>query len=218
MIYSDIYVKEPIDKIAQDWDFLSEEVIQKFHGFRPVGDNVYGVRRVTHERPDTLGQTKKGPLDLVANRRNLEIGPQGVVTVPRTPFSVHVTLAGTPHHTEFLFGYWHINDKDEIIIPLPPTETEPGYILIVMGHPKDNETDRVAWYCGSCASLLFMRELVTGTAGFQKFWPWERAAVADYNSDPRHHVCNECGHVNPAGYTAFPMRDTPEEREARLKW
>jgi hypothetical protein len=218
MIYSDIYVKESLEKIAEDWDFLNEKIIQKFHGFRPVGDNVYGVRRITHEAPETLGETKKGPLDLVKNRRNLEIGPDGVVTVARTPFTLHVTLSGTPHHTEFLFGYWHINDKDEIILPLPPTETEPGYLLIVMGYPKGNETDRMAWYCESCTSLMFMSELVTGTAGFQKFWQWERGAVADYNRDPRNRVCHECGHVNPAGYSACPSHDTSEEREARLKW
>jgi hypothetical protein len=76
----------------------------------------------------------------------------------------------------------------------------------------------MAWYCEKCASLMFMRELVTGTTGFAKFWQWERAAVADYNADPKHRVCHECGHVNPAGYSAFPSLDSPEEREARMKW
>ena len=218
MLYSDVYVKEPIDKIAEDWDFMAENVISKFFGFRPVGDNVYGIRAITHESQKTLGVEKHTPMDLAKNRRNFEIGPQGVVQVARTPLTLHVTRVGTPHHTEFLFGYWHINDKDEIIIPLPPTETQPGHLVIVMGHPKENETDRIAWYCEKCNNLVFMRELVTGTEGFTRFFQWEHAVVREYNSDPKNRVCWNCGHQHEVGYTAFPSRDTPEERESRMKW
>ena len=141
-----------------------------------------------------------------------------MVVVPRTPLTIHVTRRGTPHRTEFLFGYWHVNDKDEIIIPLPPTDTTPAHLVIVMGHPKDNETDRIACYCQQCGSLVFMRELVTGTIGFQRFFQWEHETVREYNSDPKLRTCWDCGHVNPLSYTAFPTRDTPEERESRMKW
>jgi hypothetical protein len=218
MLYSDVYVKEPIDKIAEDWDFMNEKILPKFFGFRPVGDNVYGIRAITHDTQKTLGSEKHTPMDMAKNRRNYEIGPGGVVVVPRTPLTIHVTRRGTPHRTEFLFGYWHINDKDEIIIPLPPTDTTPPHLVIVMGHPKGNETDRIACYCQQCGSLVFMRELVTGTIGFQRFFQWEHETVREYNSDPRLRTCWDCGHVNPVGYTAFPTRDTPEEREQRMKW
>ena len=53
MLYADIRVKEPIDKIADDWNYLQENVIQKFAGFRPVGDNIYGARTVTLDKPWT---------------------------------------------------------------------------------------------------------------------------------------------------------------------
>jgi hypothetical protein len=218
MLYSDVYVKEPIEKIADDWDYLHEKIAPRFFGFKPVGDNVYGVRLVSHETQDSLGKEKHSPLDLAKNRRNFEIGPHGVVQVAREPFTMHVTRLGTPHRTEFLFGYWHINDKDEIIIPLPPTETQPGHLVIVMGYPKGTESDRIAWYCDNCTSVVFMRELVTGTEGFQGFFAWEHSVVREYNSDPKNRVCWECGHVNPVGYTAFHMKDTPEERESRMKW
>jgi len=218
MLYTDVYVDEPIDKIAEDWDFMSEKILPKFYGFRPVGDNVYGIRAVTHDTQATLGKEKTSPMDLAKNRRNFEIGPQGVVQVARTPFTLHVTCAGTPHRTEYLFGYWHINDKDEIILPLPPTETAPGYLIIVMGHPKERESDRIAWYCDQCTSLVFMREMVTGTEGFQRFFQWEHAVVREYNGKVKSRTCWNCGHVNPIAYTAFPSRDTPEERESRMKW
>ena len=31
MLYSDVYVDEPLDKIVKDWDFLNEKVIKKFY-------------------------------------------------------------------------------------------------------------------------------------------------------------------------------------------
>jgi hypothetical protein len=45
-----------------------------------------------------------------------------------------------------------------------------------------------------------------------------KAAVNVYNSDIRHRSCDNCGHVNPLGYTAFHNHDTPETREARKQW
>jgi hypothetical protein len=218
MLYSEIYVKEPIDKIADDWDFMDEKVIRKFAGFRPVGDNIYGIRAIAHDTPDGFGDARKGTTDLVKTRRNLEIGPQGIVEVGRAPFSVHVTLAGTPHHTQFMFGYWHINDKDEIILPLPPSESAPGHIIIVMGHPSGTETDRIAWYCERCTSLVFMREYVTGTHGFQGFWPWERRVISEYNGSAENRTCWDCGYVNKLGYSGFMQHDTDAEREARKTW
>ncbi|MGH7091745.1 MAG: hypothetical protein ACREFQ_22885, partial [Stellaceae bacterium] len=147
MLYSEIYVTEPVERVAEDWDFLDETIVRKFSGFRPVGDNIYGIRAITHDNAESFGAGRKGSTDLVKSRKNFEIGPQGVVEVARTPLSIHVTRAGTPHHTQHMFGYWHINDKDEIIVPLPPTATAPAHLVIVMGQPRGNESDRVAWYC-----------------------------------------------------------------------
>jgi hypothetical protein len=157
MLYSEVQVSEPLDKIAADWDYLSDKVIQQFYGFKDVGDNVVGIRSIERATVADYGQ-KAVPVALPAVRKNYEIGPQGMVEVPRTPFSMHVTLAGTPHRTQHVFGYWHINDKDEIIIPLPPDGDRPGRVLIVMGKPTANETDRFAWYCEKCLTLLFLRE------------------------------------------------------------
>ena len=116
MLYSDVYVDEPLDKIVKDWDFLNEKVIKKFYGFKDVGDNVVGIRSIEAEKPPEFGQ-KAVPVALPAIRKNFEIGPKGLIEVPRIPFSAHITRAGTPHHTQHVFGYWHINDKDEIAKP-----------------------------------------------------------------------------------------------------
>ena len=39
----------------------------------------------------------------------------------------HATLVGT----QFVFGYWHINDKDEIIIPVPGVNGDADHIIII---------------------------------------------------------------------------------------
>ena len=219
MMYADVYVDDPLEKIVDDWDFLAEKVLPKFMGFRPVGDNVYGIRQIVAEAPKTVGEKRdSGPVLAVKHRRHFEIGPKGMVTVKRTPLVAHVTLAGTPHHTEFVYGYWHINDMDEISIDVPPTAEQPGYVILIQGHPKGNEADRIAWYCEDCTSLVYLSELVSGNLGFKDFWTWERTAVREYNADPKIRTCWNCGHVNPLGYGAFVANDTPGERESRLKW
>lgn len=219
MHFADLYVKEPLEKIADDWDLLGEKLMRKIYaGFVPVGDNIFGVRPITHETPNTVGASR-GLLDLVKTARSFEIGPKGKIELVREPFTAAVTVSGTPHHVEHLFGYWHINDKDEIVLPLPPpAPDEPGYLFVIMGVPKRNETDRIAWYCDRCTSLVFLRELRTGQVNFEKFWSWERATVREYNGDPAYRTCPECGFVNPIGFCAFHTWDTPEERDARMQW
>lgn len=215
MLFSDIEIDEPIEKVVDDWDYLSERVVSRFLGeFRPEGDSVFGVRHIV----PTLGDRQRG-LDLVQTRRNFEIGPAGRIEVARDPLTVHVTASGTPHRTEHAFGYWHINDKDEIILPLPAVSPDkPAHLLIIMGRPTGKECDRIGWYCEQCTSLVFMRELVSGEVGFEHFWPWEHATVAEYNSSVENRTCPECGHVNRHGYTGFSTDDDEVMRAARKEW
>ena len=214
MHYHDIALEEPIEKINREWDYLDEKVIKHFYGFRDVGDLVLGIRTIEREKVAEFGQ-KAMPVALPAIRKNYEIGPNGVVEVPRIPYSAHVTRAGTPHRTQFVFGYWHINDKDEVIVPLPPSGDRPGRVLIIQGKPETGtETDRFAWYCDKCVTLLFMRE----SSNFNTFWTTEVAAVRDYNADPKNQICPTCGHKNPLGYSGMQTVDRPEERAARFVW
>lgn len=213
MLYSDIYVDEPLEKVVGDWDYLNDKVIKRFYGFNDVGDNVVGIRSIERDTVAELGQ-KGVPVALPAIRSNYEIGPNGLVTVPRIPFSAHITRAGTPHHTGHTFGYWHINDKDEIIIPLPPHGDLPPRVLIIMGRPTGNETDRFAWFCEECLTLLFMRE----SNNFDTFWATELKAVRDFNADPKNQICPSCGHKNHLGYSGMQPSDRAEEREARFAW
>ena len=213
MLYQDIALTTPLEDTLPQWNLLADDAIRQFFGFKGTGDNIIGIRNIERATVAQLGE-KTVPVALPAIRKNYEIGPQGVIEVPRIPYSAHVTRAGTPHRTQHVFGYWHINDKDEIIIPLPPDGDRPGRVLIIMGMPAGTETDRFAWYCDKCLTLLFMRE----STNFDKFWAAELAAVRDYNADPEHQICPTCGHHNPLAYSGMQQADRPEEREARFLW
>jgi hypothetical protein len=218
MMYADVYVREPLEKVLEDWDFLSERVLPRFLG--PIGDHVFGIRRLVHETPARTNPNAPGtgPVSTRTHRQHLEIGPAGVIKIRRRPLIAHVTCAGTPHHTESVYGYWHINDMDEISIDLPATADGPGYVILIQGHPHGREADRIAWYCQQCTQQVHFGELVTGTVGFEDFWKWERTTVRQYNADARLRTCWNCGHINPLGYCGFASLDTPEERQSRLLW
>lgn len=217
MPFANLLINEPIDTVMEDWDFLSEKVVGKFSGFKEVGQQVVGVR---HLRP-----TETGVVDTVSGGQLSEIwliepfkGLTKLTEAPK-PLDVGVIVGGTPHHAAHYFGYWHINDRDELFIPLPPTGPDtPIDYLLFQQMPEETEGDRFAWYCLECLTLLFERYYPTGASGMNGFWKAERAAVTEYNQDSRHRTCPECGTVNPEGYCWQSRKDTPVERQARTIW
>jgi hypothetical protein len=212
-MFANLYVNEPLEKIAEDWDFLHEKVIGHFSTFKPWGQNIYGIRRRAISESE-VNDPRKGAIS-----QHFEITPRGLVEWKHQAFKLHVTLSGTPHRVIHNFGYWHINDMDELYLPLPgPTPDELGYFLVIMGHPTGAESDRFAWYCQKCLTLMFEFQYETGRLGFPGFWKAERVAVKAYNADPKNQLCPECGHVNPQGYCWSPAKDTPSEQEARKIW
>src|SRR5579884_3038182 len=44
-MYATIMLREPLERVLGDWDFLQEKVIGRFSTFRPEGQNIYGIRR-----------------------------------------------------------------------------------------------------------------------------------------------------------------------------
>jgi hypothetical protein len=212
-MFANIVVNEPLEKVAEDWDFLQEKVVSHFSTFKAVGQNVYGIRR-RYIGEGGIVDPQKGALS-----RHYEIGPHGLVEGTRESLVIYVTAAGTPHHVSHNFGYWHINDMDELYLRLPgETPDSLGYNLVIMGHPSGKECDRFAWYCERCLTILFERVCETGRLGFDVFWKGERQAVTEYNQDARNRSCPECGFSNPLGYCWAMSKDTPEEREARALW
>ncbi len=212
-MFASIRVNESLEKVAGDWDFLQEKVLPHFSTFKPVGQNIYGIRR-RYVGEAGIIDPQKGAMS-----RHFEIGPQGMIEVQKKSLEISVTTNGTPHRVSHNFGYWHINDMDELYLRLPgETADALGYSLIIMGSPQENECDRFAWYCERCLTLLFERVCETGRLGFDVFWKAERQAVTEYNQNVGNRTCPECGFINPLGYCWAVSKDTPEERTARGCW
>ena len=208
-MFAAITVDEPIEKIADDWDFFEDRIFPKFSGFKHAGNNILGIRRRTISLDGVIDPVKGN-----ASER-YEFGPDGPKPWHQQGLKLHVTAAGTPHHVVHNFGYWHINDKDELYLPLPG---DPGFTLVLQGNPVGEETDRMAWYCEQCQTMIHEHVIESGRYGFLGIWKHERMAVTRYNSDVGLRTCPECGHVNKRAYCFHPRKDTPEEAEARKAW
>ena len=212
-MFSNLIVDKPLDQLIGDWDLLEDTVVKKFSTFLPVGQSIYGIRRRRISSEGIVDPRKGGFTD------RFKLGPDGIIGTGKDELVLHIVTSGTPHHTIHNYGYWHINDKDELYLQLPSSEEDGlGYSLTIMGAPKDTDTDRIAWYCQHCGTLIFERMLRTGKVGFHSFWKWEEASVREFNSSSSNRQCPECETIHPMGYMWNAAKDTPEEREARNAW
>ena len=212
-MHYEMTIDDPIEKAIEDWDFLEEKVVGKFSTFRQVGQNVVGVRRRAVSRTGIV-DLRKGNVSGA-----LELGPDGIVAAPHHPLHIHVTTGGTPHRVAHSFGFWHVNDMDELYLPLPSLPGDPlGHAIVIMQTPTGKEGESFAWYCLECLTLHFEMRYPSGVRGLKDFWRVEDAAIRDYNGDVKNRTCPECGYVNPLGYSWNPAKDTPEQRAARAFW
>jgi hypothetical protein len=147
--------------------------------------------------------------------RTLKIIDGKIVTEPRA--NVMFTPPLVPHHSEHGYGFWHVNDEQEMVLNLKVSETRIVTVL-AEGFPKRGRHDRFAWYCLTCLNPLYMREVETGRVGLPGFYAVEDDAFKTFNGDARLRTCSECGTVHPIAYSIFPWNDTPEEKEARAQW
>jgi hypothetical protein len=210
---AEMTISEPIEKILDDWDFFEDKIVGKFTSFRPVGQNIYGIRRRAITRTEIV-DPRKG-----AFGKFYELGPQGPVEGMFHPMRLHLTTAGTPHRVAHSMGFWHINDMDELYLPLPAAADDPlGHFLVIMQTPTGKEGESFAFYCQRCFIVLHEVHYRTGELGLQGMYRAEEQAVRAFNADPALRVCVECGHDNPLGYCWNTAKDTAAEREARAVW
>jgi hypothetical protein len=210
---TEVQIDEPIETIIGDWDFLDEKIVAKFTSFRTVGQNIYGIRRRTITR-EAIVDPHKG-----AFAKFLELGAKGAEEQTFIPMQLHITAAGTPHRVPHSMGFWHINDMDELYLPLPSATGDGlGHFVVIMQTPTGHEGESFAFYCLRCMTLLHEVYCPTGQIGLAGIFRAEERAVREFNADPTKRVCIECGYVNPAGYCWNTAKDSDEERAARAIW
>jgi len=186
-------------------ELLSNEAELRYGSFYPVGDMIVGLR---YHKPGK-GSGRK------AFGRTLKIADGRIVPTPYA--DVNITPPRVPHHVEHGFGYWHINDEQEMSIRLQLEDGRRATMLLE-GFPQTGRKDRFAWYCMQCLTPLYMGEIETGRVGLPGFWLAEEKATLEFNADLQLRTCRECGWQHPLGYSWFEAHDTPEQATARLKW
>ncbi len=122
---------------------------QRYRSFYPVGEMLIGLR--FHElNPDSRR---------MGMGRTLKIIDGKIIAEQRA--NVMFTPPLVPHHSEHGYGFWHVNDEQEMVINLKMSET-PVVTVLAEGFPKRGRHDRFAWYCLKCLNPLYMREVETG--------------------------------------------------------
>jgi hypothetical protein len=186
-------------------DFASKETELRYRSFYPVGEMLIGLR--FNDVNPTGNQMRLG--------RSLKIIDGKIVSEPRA--NVMFTPPLIPHHAEHGYGFWHVNDEQEMVLNFRQSETR-FVTVLVEGFPKRGRHDRFAWYCLQCLNPLYMREVETGRVGLPGFYAVEDDAFKTFNGDVALRTCGACGTVHPPAYSIFPWNDTPEEKEARALW
>lgn len=186
-------------------DFAKKETELRYRSFYPVGEMLVGLR--FHDVNPTGTAMRMG--------RTLRIIEGRIAAEPRA--NVMFTPSLVPHHSEHGYGFWHVNDEQEMALNFKLSESRVVTVL-VEGFPKRGRHDRFAWYCLKCLNPLYMREVETGRVGLPGFYAAEDEAFQTFNGDKSLRTCGECGTLHPLAYSIFPWNDTPEEKEARAAW
>ncbi len=93
-----------------------------------------------------------------------------------------MTTGGTPApRSRYNFGFWHINDLDELYLTLPsPRPGDPAYMIVIMQHPDGTEGECFAEYCEVvCLTLMFERHYNTAGSVSKDFFKANDEAIIE---------------------------------------
>ena len=186
-------------------DFMSEESKLRYRSFYPCGDMLIGLR-YAEPNPGKTG-FKHG--------RTLKIVDGKIIAEPRS--DVQFTAPLVPHHSEHIYGFWHINDQQEMVMNLK-LDDERRLTVLIEGFPEKGRKDRFAWFCLECLNPLYMVEVETGKVGLGGYYAVQEDGFVVFNGDKTVRTCSECGTEHPVAYSIFPWADNDAERAARATW
>lgn len=181
-------------------DFLSDLTRLKYQGFLPLhNDHIMGLRYLKGARPAVQVMTEQGVV-------SSDLAYPGE--------AMNVLPALVPHTVRGLYGYWHINEEDELTIPIPLNNGD-SVVVLLEGMPKAGRWDRFTQFCRTCRNKIHEHGVKTGEVGIAGFWKAEEQAVAEFNRDPKLRTCRECGTVNRHAYSYFTQfKGDREQRQA----
>ncbi len=181
-----------IDKMYDFLDFAEDWTKGKYRGFLPFGaGHIMGLRYFPPEF------TKHEMTVDLMTKDGVETRP-----MPKPGESMSLLKAGWPHHSPGVFGYWHINDEDEIYLPL--TLADGAFLLVLLeGVPRGARWDRFVLYCRRCNTKLYEKAVKTGDVGIAGFWKAEEDGVNEFNGDLSLRTCRKCGDLHPLAYQYF---------------
>jgi hypothetical protein len=186
-------------------DLMTEESKLRYRSFSPCGDMLIGLRYVEPQPGKTA--FKHG--------RSLKIMNGKIVSEPRN--DVQFTPPLVPHHAEHIYGFWHINEQQEMVMNLK-LEDDRRLTVLIEGFPERGRIDRFAWFCLECLNPLYMAQAETAKVGLGGYYAAQEDAFEVFNNDESVRTCSECGTVHPLAYSIFPWNDNEAERESRDEW
>ena len=170
-----------------DFDLLGEEAAKQFSAFDRLGkDHLMGIRMLGGKgRPNVM--------------YGLRGGKPEVMDIIKPGQAFGYVPAGASHHLTQDYGWWHVNDADEIYVPVPLNN---GTLAFLIFESQFSERwDKFQWYCLKCYAFLHQRKVHTGKVGMEGYWEAEAAAVKEFNEDLELRTCPNCKTLHPPAYS-----------------
>ncbi len=170
-----------------DFDLLGNGAARQFSAFDRLGkDHLMGIRMLGGAgRPNVM--------------YGLRHGHPEVMDIVQPGKAFGFVPAGAAHHLTQDYGWWHVNDTEEIYIPVPLVNGALAFVILEATFA--DRWDKFQWYCLSCYTFLHQRKVNTGRVGMAGYWEAEAAAVTEFNEDLERRTCRNCGAVHPLAYS-----------------
>jgi hypothetical protein len=195
------------DAVMAAIDLMDDDSEERYRSFYPCGDMLIGLRYRDLDTGTQRSRLKFG--------RSLKIEGGKIVAEPPKP--IHFNMPLVPHHTAHGYGFWHINEEQEMVLTRP-LDDKRAVTILIEGFPKRGRKDRFAWFCLECVNPLYMWEVETRRAGLPGYYAAQEDTVEFFNGDEKLRTCGACGAVHPHAYSIFPWTDNDEQRKAREIW
>ena len=170
-----------------DFNLLGEEAARQFSAFERIGkDHMMGIRMLGNSgRPNVM--------------YGLRNGQPEVMDIVQPGKAIGFVPAGAPHHLTQDYGWWHVNDTEEIYLPVPLVNGALAFVIIEATYTE--RWDKFQWYCLKCYTFLDERKVNTGRVGMEGYWAAEADAVKEFNADLERRTCPNCQAVHPPAYS-----------------